>query len=231
MDGHSKSGPAPERYRLFIAIELPEKVKHAIEKTQGELRTALPAKSIRWTRREQFHLTMRFLGSVEAPQVDRLNEMLRRACAGTGELQLHAGTIGVFPGVRRPRVVWAGVDDRAGRLSLLQRSIEAATAAFTNEPPQEKFTGHITLARCREINRADASTLATLVEKMAGRSFGEWTAASVEVIRSQPTSQGSRYTTLASVALLPSVNDDDLDSGVPAPPVGAVKFPGSEDQR
>ena len=201
MEAHSKSGPPADRYRLFIAIELPEQVKHAIEKTQGELRAALPAESIRWTRRDQFHLTMRFLGSVEALQVDRLNEALRRACAGSGELQLMAGRIGVFPGVRRPRVVWAGVDDRAGRLSPLQRSIEAATAPFTNEPPQEKFTGHITLARCREIKRSDAATLARLVEKMAARSFGEWTATVVHVIRSQPTSQGSRYTTLAEIAL------------------------------
>jgi 2'-5' RNA ligase len=202
MDGHSNAGPPSERYRLFVAIELPDSVKLAIKKTQNELRAALPAKSIRWTRPEQFHLTMRFLGSVEALQVDRLNEALRGACSGSGELQLHARKIGVFPGVRRPRVVWAGVDDRDGRLLLLQRSIEGATASFTKEPPQETFTGHITLARCREINRSDASKLAMLVEKMAGRSFGEWTAASVEVIRSQPTSQGSRYTTLAGVNLM-----------------------------
>src|SRR5689334_23696241 len=127
MDGHSKSGAAPERYRLFIAIELPEDVKQAIETTQQELRASLATKAIRWTRREQFHLTMRFLGSVEASQVDRLNETLQRACSGSGELHLRAARIGVFPGVRRPRVVWAGVDDRAGRLSLLQRTIEAAT--------------------------------------------------------------------------------------------------------
>jgi RNA 2',3'-cyclic 3'-phosphodiesterase len=202
MDGHSKSGAAPERYRLFIAIDLPENVKQAIEKTQQELRASLATKAIRWTRREQFHLTMRFLGSVEALRVDSLNEALRRACMGSGELQLRAARIGVFPGIRRPRVVWAGVDDRAGRLSVLQQTIEAATASFTNEPPQEKFTGHITLARCREITRTDAATLGRLVDTMAARAFGEWTAADVEVIRSQPTSQGSRYTTLASVGLM-----------------------------
>jgi RNA 2',3'-cyclic 3'-phosphodiesterase len=127
---------------------------------------------------------------------------VRRACAGFGELVLRAAGIGVFPGARRPRVVWTGVEDRTGRLTTLQRSIETATAAFTDEPSQEKFSGHITLARCRDVNRSDAGTLARLVEKLAGRSFGEWTAAGVAVIRSQPTSQGSRYTTLASVGLM-----------------------------
>jgi len=201
MVGHSKSDTRPERYRLFIAIALPEPVKQAIERTQNELRTELPAKSVRWTRREQFHLTMRFLGSVDVQDVDRLNEAVRRACAGSGVLQLRAAGIGVFPGVRRPRVVWAGVDDRGGRLAALQRSIEAASAAFTDEPPQEKFSGHITLARCRDISRTDASRLATLVDKLANRSFGEWSANAVEIIRSETLPGGSRYTTIIEIAL------------------------------
>jgi len=201
MVGHSKSDTRPERYRLFIAIALPEPVKQAIERTQNELRTELPAKSVRWTRREQFHLTMRFLGSVDVQDVDRLNEAVRRACAGSGVLQLRAAGIGVFPGVRRPRVVWAGVDDRGGRLAALQQSIEAASAAFTDEPPQEKFSGHITLARCRDISRTDATRLATLLDKLANRSFGEWSANAVEIIRSETLPGGSRYTTFSEIAL------------------------------
>jgi RNA 2',3'-cyclic 3'-phosphodiesterase len=201
MDGHSRSDPGSERYRLFVAIALPEPVRHAIEKAQDELRAALPAKSVRWTRSEQFHLTMRFLGGVEAQQVDRLNDALRRACAGSGELQLRAARIGIFPGPRRPRVVWIGVDDRGGRLAELERSIETATNAFTEEPPQGTFTGHITLARCRDLNRRETSTLTSLVQAMTHRSFGDWIAGGVDIIRSQPTPQGSRYTTLATINL------------------------------
>ena len=201
MGGHSKADARPERYRLFVAIALPEQVRHAIEKAQAELRAALSSKSIRWTRPEQFHLTMRFLGGVEAERVDRLNDALRRACAGAGALRLRAATMGVFPGPRRPRVVWTGVDDREGRLAALQRSVEAATNAFTDEPPQERFTGHITLARCREIKPREASALGSLVQAKANTSFGEWTAASVDVVRSQPGPQGSRYATLAEISL------------------------------
>jgi 2'-5' RNA ligase len=201
MDGHSRSDTRPERYRLFIAIALPEVVKRAIEKAQDELRAALPSPSVRWTRREQFHLTMRFLGGVDAPLVDRLNEEMRRACTGSGDLLLHAARIGVFPVARRPRVVWTGVDDRDGRLAALQRSIEAATAPFTDEPPQETFTGHITLARCRDIERSEASKLSALVDRMAGRSFGEWTATSVDVMRSVTAPTGARYTTIAAISL------------------------------
>ena len=201
MDGHSRSDTRPERYRLFIAIALPEAVKRAIENAQDELRAALPATSVRWTRREQFHLTMRFLGGVEVQQLDGLNDAMRRACARSGALQLRAARIGVFPGARRPRVVWTGVEDRDGRLTALQRSIEAATAPFTSEPPQETFTGHITLARCRDIGRNEASKLSALVDRMAGRSFGEWTATSVDVIRSVTAPTGAHYTTIAEISL------------------------------
>ena len=201
MDGHSRSDTRPERYRLFIAIALPDGVKRAIETSQNELRAALPSTSVRWTRPEQFHLTMKFLGGVEAQQLDALNDAMRRACGGSGDLQLRAARIGVFPGARRPRVVWTGVDDREGRLAALQRSIEAATASFTSEPPQETFTGHITLARCRDIERSEASKLSTLVDRMAGRTFGEWTATSVDVMRSVTAPTGARYTTIAEISL------------------------------
>src|SRR5580765_747433 len=171
MDGHSRSGARPERYRLFIAIALPEPVRHAIEKAQDGLRAALPERSIRWTRSDQFHLTLRFLGGVEAQRLEPLSDAVRRACAGAGVLQLRAARMGMFPGPRRPRVVWTGVDDTDGRLAELQRSIEAVTNGLKDEPPQAKFTGHVTLARC------------------------------VDIIRSHPEPQGSIYTTLATIEL------------------------------
>ena len=86
-------------------------------------------------------------------------------------------------------------------MSGLKAWLETVTNAFTEEPPQEKFTGHITLARCRDLNRREASTLTSLVQAMTNRSFGDWIAGGVDIIRSQPTPQGSRYTTLATIDL------------------------------
>src|SRR5205809_984446 len=101
----------PETFRLFIAISVPDKVKDEIEKAQNELRRALPGGSVRWTKREQFHLTLKFLGNVEAPRVEELTESLRRGLEGFAALRLKAEQIGFFPDARRPRVVWAGVQD------------------------------------------------------------------------------------------------------------------------
>ena len=100
-------------FRLFIAVTIPEEIKAKIEEAQAELRRALPAHGVRWTRREQFHLTLRFLGDVDAARVEPLGEAIRAVCRGFGPLHLRAERVGFFPDLRYPRVVWVGVQDQA----------------------------------------------------------------------------------------------------------------------
>ncbi len=148
-----------ERFRLFIAVEIPETVKASMEEAQADLRRALPECHVRWARREQFHLTLRFLGDVEAARVEALTESLLAACRAFGAVHLRAERVGCFPDLRRPRVVWAGVRDETEQLPRLQQVVEAATAEFTSEDKEERFTGHVTLARIKGIKRAEAETL------------------------------------------------------------------------
>src|ERR1039458_10598341 len=93
-----------EQFRLFVAVTVPESVKAKMEEAQAELRRVLPQRSVRWARREQFHLTLRFLGDVEAARVEALGEAIRAACRGFGALHLHAERVGFFPDLRHPRV-------------------------------------------------------------------------------------------------------------------------------
>lgn len=189
--------------RLFIAVALPEQVKDAIEKAQEELRGALAERSVRWTKRGQLHLTLKFLGDVDPERLDALTHAVGRACEGFGGLQLRAGRIGGFPDLRRPRVVWTRVHDERERLPALQRVVEAAAAGFTAEKPEGAFTGHVTLGRCRTIERSQAEILAKLAGGMENRSFGQWTADRIEIIRSEMAPEGSRYTTVAEIPLAP----------------------------
>jgi RNA 2',3'-cyclic 3'-phosphodiesterase len=191
----------PRTWRLFIAIPLPEPVKDAIEQAQAELRRALPDAGVRWTKREQFHLTLKFLGDVEAARVDSLKGSLSRACEKFAALPLRVERVGFFPQARSPRVIWVGVNDSGGMLQRLQGGVEMATAEFTQEKPEGQFAGHITLGRIKAITRLQADTLAKVALGMKDRRFGEWTADQVELIRSELASGGARYTTLAAVPL------------------------------
>ena len=161
----------------------------------------MPAPRVRWTRREQLHVTLRFLGNVDTQLVDELTARVAHACARFGPLQLNARGLGMFPNPRRPRVIWVRVADRHERLGALHRIVETAAAAFTSEKPEPAFTGHATLGRCISLNRKETVTLATLAVEMEHRPFGEWQADAVEIVRSELGPAGSRHTVLAALSL------------------------------
>ena len=199
--------PDSAQFRLFVAVTVPEGVKANMQKTQAELRRVVPQRSVRWARREQFHLTLRFLGDVEAARVEALAEAIGTACRGFGALHLHAERVGFFPDLRHPRVAWVGVRDEAEQLSRLQQTVEAATEGFTTEKKEERFTGHITLARIKGIKRPEAEALGQAALGMADRLFGQWTAYQIELMRSELLPQGARHSTIAAIALADSPAD------------------------
>jgi RNA 2',3'-cyclic 3'-phosphodiesterase len=188
-------------HRLFIAFSLPEKVKCELEKAQTDLRSAIGGDCVRWARREQFHLTLKFLGNVEAQRLDDLYAPLCRTCAAFPALQFRAERIGFFPDARHPRVVWVGVRDQAGLLARLHQDVEGAVKEFTRQKAEGYFAGHVTLGRCKSIKRAWAEVLAQAARGMSDRVFGEWTADRVEVVHSDLSSRGSSYTTLTVIPL------------------------------
>ena len=67
----SEQPSASENWRLFIAIAVPEEVKSAIGRVQSQLRAVVPDADISWTKREQFHLTLKFLGAIAASETER----------------------------------------------------------------------------------------------------------------------------------------------------------------
>jgi len=189
------------KLRLFVAFAVPPDVKARLAIVQEELRCSLSREAVSWTRLENTHLTLRFLGNVDVNQVEALSANLANAASGFGSLRLISERLGCFPDLRYPRVLWAGVHDAEDRLADLQRRVVQAAAEFTTEPPEKSFTGHITLARIKRIKRPQAEAIAAFVNGAAVRQFGEWTADRIELLRSELRPEGSRYTTISSAAL------------------------------
>ena len=189
-------------WRMFIAIESPPAIKAALKRAQQSLRRLVGESGVRWTSEEQFHLTLTFLGNVPAASVELLSSSLAETCLGFGALCLRAEGIGFFPSSRRPRVVWAAVTEKDGRLRELHRMLVEATATFSNEEPENDFHAHITLGRVKHLARPDEASLATKAMQFAETVFGEWKVDKVQLIRSQLSSSGSVYTTIAEPPLL-----------------------------
>ncbi|MGA2279003.1 MAG: RNA 2',3'-cyclic phosphodiesterase [Verrucomicrobiota bacterium] len=183
--------------RLFIAIPIPELVRDEIIRVQQELQPLVPRNVVRWARPDQFHLTLRFLGDVPADSVEDLKQTVGAVCRNVRLLSLRAEGVGFFPNPRSPRVIWGGINDREGRLVDLQKQIEAAVRPFTAEPGEKNFTGHVTLGRLKNPRPADIRDLAARAQSLEKRLFDEWTAHEIEIIQSELSPGGARYTSLA----------------------------------
>ncbi len=187
--------------RLFIAIAVPLDVRQEIERVQSRLRRCSSPSVIRWTKPEQFHVTLKFLGDVPAAQLPALVESVSVMCAGIPALQLAAGGIGFFPGRHKPRVIWAGAADDAGRLAELHRQIDEAVRPYAPADKPGKFTGHITLGRFKPGRRVVLDKLLELAGVLRDRKFGGWPAGEVEIVRCDLTSTGALHTPVASCPL------------------------------
>src|SRR5262249_41663965 len=146
-------------------------------------------------------LTLRFLGQVKAQRADSLGQQFERACRSFAPLQLSAERLGAFPDLRFPQVIWAGLNDDAGRLTQLQAALEVVSREFASQPAGERFSGHVTLGRVKRLSRREAQVLSDWLARGAEKSFGKWTAAEIELMRSELSPAGARHTCLARFPL------------------------------
>jgi 2'-5' RNA ligase len=191
----------PKFHRLFVALDAPEAVKTEIEKTQTEMRQALPNGSVRWTRPDHFHLTLRFLGNVNTNRLDALSEKLRVVCRDFAPIKVRAERIGFFPRRGFPRVIWVAVRDEQQKLIHLHRAIQTSTLELTSEPVENEFAGHITFGRAKKIRRKETDTLNSFATRMRQHSFGEWTVNSIELLKSDLHPDGAHHTLLTTIPL------------------------------
>ena len=192
-----------QRVRLFVSLSVPAEVRSKLAIVQDDLRAQLPLRAASWTRLENIHLTLRFLGDVDPAHIEPLTLALQTATANFGPLPLVAERVGCFPDLRHPRVFWAWVHDADGRerLAELQRRIVEATSSITSDPAEGRFVGHLTLARFKQIKRPQVDPIAAFAHGAVDRRFGEWTASSITLMRSELSPGGSRYTCLAELPL------------------------------
>ncbi|HUA39602.1 MAG TPA: RNA 2',3'-cyclic phosphodiesterase [Candidatus Sulfopaludibacter sp.] len=190
-----------EQFRLFVAIPVPAAVREEILRVQRQLQPLAPRGAVRWTKPEQFHLTLRFLGGVSSDHVAGLQESLRTACSGAAPLYLHAQGVGFFPNARAPRVIWIGIHDGVGKLEDLQGKIEAAVQPFITERESERFAGHVTLGRFKQFGHWHLKALTGQAAAMNDRMFGGWPAPEIGLIRSELSPTGARHTRLATIPL------------------------------
>jgi RNA 2',3'-cyclic 3'-phosphodiesterase len=138
------SRPEAKSLRLFVAIEVPEEAQVAIDEAVAPLRERFPR--ARWVPRENRHVTLKFLGQTWPRLRTWVEEQVGAVAARSAPFETSVSAIGVFPGGRRARVLWSGLDDGAGAMAGLAAALDDALAREFR-PESRAFTAHCTVAR------------------------------------------------------------------------------------
>jgi len=159
------------------------------------LRESAPHAQASWSREENIHLTLKFLGEIETSRLDSLSNAAACAVADLRGFQITIEEPGVFPRHGTPRVLWIGVKDKLGKLAELQARLEneCAKQGFIRE--ERPFHPHLTLARLRKPQ--GARTLAAAHKEMPFEPAAV-AVAELLVIRSESSGAGSKYTVIST---------------------------------
>lgn len=194
--------------RLFVAINFPDQVKAKLKFLIKELRQ-LPS-DIKWVDVPNFHLTVRFLGNVPETQVAAILTALSGSVAGIVPFKLNLDGVGVFQSIVRPRVLWMGVSEETGALVRLHQQIQEGLGQLGFDPERRRFSPHLTLGRVRSPFGFPA--VFERAKELVGNQgeFGPINVASIELMLSELSSRGPKYSILSSIPLW------EVDDGNPS---------------
>jgi RNA 2',3'-cyclic 3'-phosphodiesterase len=186
--------------RLFVALNLPKKERDRIHRAARPLRDReMP---VRWVVPDNYHLTLKFLGEVRPERVGPIDRVLARVAGGCPCFTADLSAFGAFPSVRRPRVLWLGVEPTPA-LRCLKQDVEWGLAELGFERETRAFHPHLTLGRVEREKEAGAFRgLDVLVAEMSFS--GSVAVRSVELMRSQTAKGGSQYSVVSSHPLMES---------------------------
>ena len=184
--------------RAFLAIEPPEDILQKISVLQEKLRREISDR-ISWTKPEGQHLTLKFFGDISQEDVSKICAAVQKRIVLETNLNLKVEKLGVFPDVRRPRVLWCGVSGDVERLSVLQKKIDSDLAAIGFPVEDRPFRAHLTLGRIKASH--DLTGISTALTRHGTFAAGELICNELVLFQSKLSSQGAVYTKLAEFAL------------------------------
>jgi len=186
--------------RAFIAVEIPLPIRQAVNSATSDLQKEINS-LVRWVPMENMHLTLKFLGDVSPSNVDMLTQMIRAEADLFHCFDFELNGLGSFPNLKRPRVIYIGIQAPA-MLEALHRGIESASRRLGYESEERGFSPHLTIGRVKQnIAPAEQQTIRRALEGTKIDSLGTARVDSLHLYKSDLQSTGSVYTKLYSAPL------------------------------
>jgi 2'-5' RNA ligase len=187
--------------RSFIAIDLPNNIQDPLDRVIQDLQAQMPHTPVRWVPARNIHLTLKFLGEVSSNNLEMLTKILQTEVPRHRCFEIKVGSLGAFPSIHRPRVIWIGVEAPMDLMSL-QRSIETETTRLGYVAEERPFSAHLTLGRVS--HNASPDEVRQIGEGLKGYQVGLLGITNVErvrLFRSDLEPGGAVYTPLFTIPL------------------------------
>jgi 2'-5' RNA ligase len=134
--------------RTFVAVEVSNAARRYAQSLMGELESKLTG--VHWTRRDNLHLTLKFLGDIPESEINGVCRAIRAAVAAQQPFEIQCAGLGAFPSDARPRTLWVGIRQGDERLRQLQGEIDGQLTSYGFAPERRRFHGHLTIGRIRQ---------------------------------------------------------------------------------
>jgi len=180
--------------RAFIAVDLTDGVRAAVGDAQARLKRAHTGLKISWTKIDNLHLTLQFLGYIEEEVIGKIGAGLEAVAGVHSPFEVNVAGAGVFPDEKRPRVLWVGCESE--QLKMLARAVQATMEPLGFRPERREFSAHLTLGRVK-FPRPDVA-LTRALDSIKNAAFGAMRVEAIHLFQSELHPQGSIYTKLSS---------------------------------
>ncbi|QBD82084.1 RNA 2',3'-cyclic phosphodiesterase [Ktedonosporobacter rubrisoli] len=183
--------------RTFIALEMNEAAQRHLEGVIHRVARGLP--SVRWVDPAGIHLTLAFLGELTDEQLTEATEAAGIAARKVCSFSYNLSRLGVFGPAKQPRVIWMGINEPSGTLSLLHRVLNRELEQRGFAVDKRPFSPHLTLARVKVplTSEEQGNLQSILTGKQHGIVSTEiYPVSSVYVMKSELSRMGAQYTCL-----------------------------------
>jgi 2'-5' RNA ligase len=165
--------------RAFIAIDLPLYIQQQLADILVQLKKP-DVTAVRWVPAQNIHLTIKFLGDVSPANLEILTRILQAEVSRFRPFEIKIGGLGAFPSIRRPRVIWVGVE-APPTLQSLQRAIETETVRLGYPVEERPFSPHLTLGRVA--HNASPDEVRKVADSLTSMKVGELGKAVIDHVR------------------------------------------------
>jgi 2'-5' RNA ligase len=181
--------------RLFVALEISELVRENLAAIRNNFSPVDPR--VRWVTPQNFHVTLKFIGSVAPEKLPLIIEALRLVSL-VDRVQLRIRGVGWLVNAKTGVMLFALVED-SRPLTALATAIDQQLEHLGFNPENRAFMPHLTFARAsRDTPGPSQTALRELVEQHRQYDFGSVTPGEFHLMESKTLPSGSIYSKVQS---------------------------------